>query len=188
MSEPSLFGVGRAQWDLINSFANWFAATGSFAAVGVALYLANRAAKPSARVSVGHRILIGPGSEKPYPEFAVFRIVNTGDRPIKVVQIGWKTGLFRKRFAVQMFEPSQSSVLPVDLSHGQEASWMVPLAARDEPWLEYFAKGLLSPNHRIALWTLRGQFFSSVGHVFVVKPEDNLLKPLRQACEKVKKT
>lgn len=187
MSEPSLFGFTKSQWDMFNSFANWFAAVGTFVAAGVALYLANRAAKPSAQVSVGHRILIGPGSKKPYPEFAVFRIVNTGDRPIKVIQLGWKVGLFRKRYAVQMFDEPQSSKLPIELTHGQEGTWYVPLAAREEPWLEYFAKGMLVPHYRTALWTLRAQVFSSVGHVFEAKPEEGLLKRLRAACEKVSK-
>jgi hypothetical protein len=63
--------------------------------------------------------------------------------------------------------------------------WYVPLQAREEePWLEYFAKGMLTPNYRTALWTLRAQFFSSVGHVFEARPEEGLLKRLRKACEK----
>jgi hypothetical protein len=184
MSEPSLFGIGKTQWDLINSFANWFAAAGSFAAAFVALYLARRAGTPSARVSVGHRIVVGPGSAKPYPEFAHFRIVNTGDRPIRISQIGWKTGLLKTRHAIQLFEPTMSSPLPVELSHGQEATWMIPFSARDEPWPDYFAKGMLSPNHVVALWTLRGQFFTSTGHIFQTKPEESLLGPLRKACER----
>ncbi len=187
MSEPSLFGVAKSYWDMINSFASWFAAAGSLAAVVTALYLANRAAKPAARVSVGHRIIIGPGSTKPYPEFAVFRIVNTGDRPITVIQLGWKVGLFRKRFADQMHDQAQSSRLPIELSHGQEGAWYVPATAGDEPWVEYFAKVMLVPHYRTALWTLRAQVFSSVGHVFKVRPEENLLKRLRAACEKVTK-
>ena len=188
MSEPSLFGIDKGQWELINSFANWFAALGTFAAAGIALYLANRAGRPTAQVSVGHRIIVGPGSTKPYPEYAVFRIVNTGDRPITVSQIGWKHGLIRRRFAVQTFEPGSSSPLPVELSHGQVASWMVPLSSHGEPWMDYFAKTFLSPHYRIALWTLRGQFYSSVGHVFTAKPEESLLGPLARACEKLKKT
>lgn len=183
MTEPSLFGLSKSHWDLINGFANWFAAAGSFAAAGIALYISNRASKPSARVSVGHRIIIGPGSVKPYPEFVVFRIVNTGDRPIRVIQLGWKVGLFRKRFAVQMYEAAQSSKLPVELSHGQEATWFVPLDAREDPWPEYFAKGMLLPSYRTALFTLRGQIFSSVGFTFECRPEESLLKKLRTACE-----
>jgi hypothetical protein len=112
--EPSLFGIGKTRWEFLNSFANWFAAAGSFAAAIVALYLANRAGKPTARVSVSHRILVGPGSQKPYPEFAVFTIVNTGDRPIRVSQIGWEMGLVRKSFAIQIYEATLSSPLPVD--------------------------------------------------------------------------
>jgi hypothetical protein len=185
MADPSLFGIGKAQWDLINGFANWFAAIGSFAAAAVALYIANRAAKPSARVNVGHRIIIGGGVTKPYPEYVVFKIVNTGDRPIQISQIGWKTGLTRKRHAIQLYEPTQSSPLPVALSHGQEASWMVPLSAREEPWLDYFAKGFLSGRQRVALWTLRAQFFTSTGHIFETRPEDGLIKQLRAARDKV---
>ena len=188
MPEPSLFGIAKSQWDMINGFANWFAAVGSFAAAAVALYIANRAGKPTARLSVGHRIVIGPGSTKPYPEFAVFRIVNTGDRPIRVNQIGWRAGLLRKRFAVQMYDQTQSSNLPLDLSHGQEGVWYVPLSAREEPWLEYFANRMLSPNHTVALWTLRAQAFTSVGHVFETRPEEGLREKLKEACKKVAKT
>jgi hypothetical protein len=186
MPEPTLFGIGKAQWDLINGFANWFAAFGSFAAAFVALYIANRATRPSARVSVGHRIAIGGGLPKPV-EYVVFRIVNTGDRPIQVNQIGWRTGLFKKRHAVQLYDAAQSSPLPVSLSHGQEASWYVPLAAREEPWLEYFAKGLLSGNSRVALHTLRGQFFTSTGYLFQAKPEGTLRNLLEIACKKTNK-
>ncbi len=184
MSVPSLFGIDKQQWELINSFANWFSAAGAFSAAVVALYLANRAGKPSARVTVGHRILIGEGSKKPYPELIMFKIVNTGDRPIHINQIGWKTGLLKKRFAVQMHDATQSSPLPVELSLGQEASWMVPLNA-SELWLEIFSRSLLVPHYRVALWTLQGQFFTSIGHIFKVRPEENLLSQLRVACKKV---
>ena len=170
---------------MINSFANWFAGAGSLAAAGVALYLANRAAKPTALVTIGHRIMISSGSTKPYPEFAQFKISNTGDRPIRVNQIGWRMGLFKKRYAVQIYDENQSSPLPVELSHGQEAFWMIPIHARDESWTEQFAKKLLLPHYRTALWTLRGQFFTSVGHVFEVKPETNLVARLKEACVKI---
>jgi hypothetical protein len=84
-----------------------------------------------------------------------------------------------------MHDQSISSKMPVDLTHGQEAVWYVPLAAREETWTEYFAKGMLLPHYRTALWTLRAQFFSSIGHVFEARPEEGLLKRLRAACEKV---
>ena len=185
MSDPSLLGIDKSTWDLFNGFANWFSAAGSFAAAAVALYIANRASKPTARLTVGHRISIGPGSVKPFPEYAVFRVVNTGDRPIRIVQIGWSIRWPRRRAAVQMFQENLSSSLPIDLSHGQEASWFVPLNARDEPWPEYFAKNMLGPHNRLSLWSLRAQAFSSVGFVFTAKPEEGLLSRLREACKRV---
>jgi len=183
MVELSLFGIGKAQWDFINSFANWLSAIGTLAAVWVALYLANRATRPNVQLTVGHRIVLEPGAKDLIPEYVMFKVVNGGDRPVRITQIGWKVGLFRKRYAVQMCETITSSKLPVDLSHGQEASWMVPLAARDEPWLTYFAKGMLMPSYRMSCLTLRGCAYSSLGHEFSTRPERNLLFKLREACE-----
>jgi hypothetical protein len=185
MNEPSLFGISSSSWEVINGFANWFAAIGSLAAVAVALYLANRSNKPTAKVSVGHRIVVGPGSKKPYPEFIVFEITNTGDRPIRVVQIGWKVGLFRKQYAVQTFDEVKSSPLPVELTHAQEASWFIPLNSPDEPWLEYFAKTMILPSTRTNLLTLRSKFYSSIGYEFSTRPEKNLLDKLGSACSDI---
>ena len=185
MTEPSFLGIDKSAWDLFNGFANWFSAIGSFAAAAVALYIANRASKPTAKLTVGHRVSVGPGSVKPYPEYAVFRVVNTGDRPIRVVQIGWSVRWPRRRAAVQMFEESLSSSLPADLSHAQEASWFVPLNVRDEPWLEYFSKSMLMPHYKLSLWSLRAQAFSSVGFQFTAKPEEGLLNRLRAACNRI---
>jgi hypothetical protein len=185
MAEPTFLGVDKSTWDLVNGFANWFSAFGSFAAAAVALYIANRSARPTAQLTVGHRISIGPGSTTPYPEYAVFRIVNTGDRPIPIVQIGWSIRWPTRRAAVQMFEQSLSSRLPIDLTHGQEASWYVPLSAREEPWLEYFAKGMLMPHPKLSLWSLRAQAFSSVGFTFTAKPEHGLYRRLKEACDQI---
>ena len=186
MTEPSLFGISKSTWDLVNGFANWFAAVGSFAAAAVALHIANRSARPTARFSVGHRITIRPGDKPPYPEYVVFRVVNTGDRPIRIVQIGWSVRWPQRRAAIQQFEQIHSSTLPVDLSHGQEALWFVPLApTSEEPWPEYFARGMLMPSHRLSLWCIRAQAFSSVGYVFSARPEHGLVQRLREACERL---
>jgi hypothetical protein len=115
----------------------------------------------------------------------MFQIVNTGDRPITIKSIGWKVGLFRKRFAVQVNPAPMSSPIPIELTHGQDASWFIPSMTKDGPWVEYFVKTMLLPNCLMASWTLRGQFITSVGHVFEVKPEAGFLEKLRAACRKV---
>lgn len=137
------------------------------------------------KLTIGHRFVIEPGVKGPIPEYIQFHIVNTGERPIRVTGIGWQVGLWRKRQAVQMFESLMSSPLPVDLAHGQEGKWLVPLSARDEPWLTYFAKGMLMPNYRLSCFSLRGQAFISTGRIFSVKPEGGLLAKLRGACKEL---
>jgi hypothetical protein len=182
MSEPTFLGITKSQWDFYNSFSNWLSAIGTLAAVWVSLYLARRATAPKARVTVGHRIILQAGAQGQPPEYVLFNIVNTGERPLRITQIGWKVGLFRKRYAVQMYEHLLSSKLPIELSHGQEASWYVPLAFADDSWLRNFSKDLLMPHYRISCFTVRAQFFSSLGKTFVAKPEQNLLVKLKEAC------
>jgi hypothetical protein len=191
MSEPSFLGLSKTQWDLINSFANWASAIGSFTAAWVALHLANRIARPTAKVNVGHRIIIGNGDGPPYPEFVNFRIVNSGDRTFRVTQIGWRIGVFRKRYAIQMYEPSMSTRLPVELGHAQEASWLIPMSFSGRNWVEHFAKefivedkaGFLVRAHAyVALKSLRAVFTTSLGNEFLAKPEGNLLERLNAAC------
>lgn len=183
MGEPSLFGIGKAQWEFINSFGNWLSAVGTLAAVWTSLYLANRISTPRAKVMVGHRITVQPGRQGPYPEFILFSLVNTGERTLRINGIGWCVGFRKKRLANQLYDEKSSSSLPIELAHGQEARWLVPLNADEhEPWLSYFAKVMLLPNTRTSCATLRAQFFTSTGHVFVAKPEAGLVDKLRAAC------
>jgi hypothetical protein len=179
--EPTLFGIGKAEWELYNSFSNWLSAIGTLAAVIVSLHLARRSGRPRAAVSVGHRLVVTQGDRGKPPEVIVFRIVNTGDRTIRVTNIGWRIGLLKKRHAMQLYDQKQSSVLPVELAHGQEASWTVPLDAREEPWLQYFASKMMKPNLWLSCATIKAQFHTSVGEVFMARPERSLVEMLRTA-------
>lgn len=179
--EPTLFGIGKAQWELYNSFSSWLSAIGTIAAVIFSLHLARRSGKPRATTSVGHRLIITPGEKSKPPEVIVFRIVNTGDRTIRITNIGWRLGLTKKRHALQLYDATQSSPLPVELTHGQEASWTVPLDAREGPWLQYFANKMMQPNLWLSCATIKAQFHTSVGEIFMVRPEPNLIEKLRAA-------
>ena len=183
-----MIGLSKTDWEFINTFAGWFSAVGTFIVVVVALYLANRSLRPKANPWVGHRITIGPHGNEPYPEFIVFGIVNKGERPITISQIGWKVGVINKRHAIQLYDESMSSKLPIKLDYGEEATWYVPLNLRDQPWIEDFSNGMLMPRYRISCFTLRGQFSSSIGHMFSVKPERNLIVKFKDSCKKLTKT
>lgn len=177
--EPTLFGIGKAEWELYNSFSNWLSAIGTLTAVIVSLHLARRSGKPRVSVSVGHRLIITPGDNRKPPEVIVFRIVNTGDRTIRVTNIGWRIGLRKTRHAIQLHDANQSSPMPIELSHGQEASWMVPLNDQVEPWMQTFSNKMMKPNLWLACATIKAQFHTSVGEVFTVRPEKSLVEKLR---------
>ena len=182
-----LLGISLSDWEIINSFSNWLSAIGTLAAVIVSLWLASRAGKLRARTAVGHRIIVSPGDNAPHPEVISFKLVNTGDRTIVVTGIGWRVGLWGRRYAVQIHDHLQSSKMPIELSHGQEANWLVPLNARgdEDPWLKYFSIKMLMPNWRSSCFTLRAQFVTSIGETFNVKPEKNLISRLRKECASI---
>ena len=182
MNEPIFLGLGKVQWELINSFSNWLAALGTIAAVVVSLWLAARATRLKCRASVGHRIVIEQGAKGSFPEIVVFSIVNTGERSIRTTSIGWRVGFLRwRRDAVQMFDHTQSSAMPVELNHGQEAQWVFPLQLDDQGWLSKFPKKMLTPHFRFQSVTLRACFVTSIGKTFLIKPERGLLNRLVEA-------
>lgn len=183
LSDPSLFGIPKPQWEIIAALATALSATASFAAVWVALHLAKRVSIPKVKFTVGHRVMVTQGEKGPYPEYVLFNVVNTGERIIRISQIGWRVGLLKKRFAIQTFDPRYSSKLPVELTHGQEANYFVPLADQEEPWLAHFAKRMMMPNRRTSCATLRATLITSVGNQFIVKPQRNLVSKLREECD-----
>ena len=188
MAELTFLGLPQSAWQFVNTFAPWFSALGTFSAVTVSLYIAFRKPRPRARVSCGLRIIVQPGAKAPFPEFLQIRVVNLGDRPLRITSVGWRVGLFKKRFAVQTTEnPPVSSPLPIELEHGQEASWRVPMSTREVPWFPYFAEGMLMPRWKLSLATLRVQASSSVGITFESRPESNLIVKLRKACQELAK-
>lgn len=191
MQEISFLGFSKSEWDLINSFANWASAIGSFAAVLVSLHLANRIARPSAIVKLYHALVLGAGSEEPYPEYVILSIVNSGERNFRVTHLGWRIGFFWKREAIQMFEADISSSLPVDLCHGQEARWLVPTSSTERKWAEHFAQEFVMKNQSgwlasagafVSLLSLRAVFVTSLGNEFFARPQRDLLKLLFVEC------
>lgn len=183
MNDPVFLGLSMAQWELINSFSNWLSAIGTLAAVAISLWLATRNFRLQCKASVGVRLVIESGVRGPPPEILVFRIVNTGERTIRITGIGWRIGILRwRREAMQMFDRKDSSPMPIELAHGQEASWVVPLLPNDDGWLQKFANRMLLPHPRIQLATLRALFTTSVGKTFSIRPEKSVLRRLAETA------
>lgn len=131
------------EWEVINSFANWFAAAGTIAAVFVALWLARRQDRP--RISIQAEISsvwFEKGSEK-NREYLVIRAVNIGDRLVTISHLSIRFGCFRKVWvAVPLPDQETSSSFPTELSYGKEANWYVPLQKDDFKWQENISRFL----------------------------------------------
>ena len=80
---------------------------------------------------------------------------------------------------MQFYVRAQSSPMPIELQHGQEAQWVVPLLSEEQGWFNIFPRKMLSPHPRFQRATLRACFVTSIGKTFTVKPEPGLLSKLR---------
>jgi len=185
----TFLGLEQTHWQFINTFAPWLSAVGTLAAVIVSLYLARKRDTPKARLLVYDIMVVTAGDTRPPPHYVQFRVVNEGDRRVRITQIGWRYGLFKKHHCVQLYEDSLSSKLPIELEHGQEAQWLIPMKMPDREWADYFANGFLShAPWPVWHWTLRGRAFSSLGNVFETRPATGLLATLRKARRATTKT
>lgn len=170
------------QW---GSIAEWVSGAGSFAAVVTALYLARASNKIRLRVHVGHRIVLAAGQRSDPPEYLQIGAVNVGSRVAHITNVGYKVGLRRKQLAIQATDVNPlSSRMPIELTDGQEARWMIPLDLPDN-WIERFSRDFLLPNWRFRLWTARVQVHTSVGRTFEAPFETSIKKELAKACARL---
>jgi hypothetical protein len=111
------------------------------------------------------------------PEYVSVHVVNLGQQPATITHVGWRMGIFRKRYAVQMLHGIRlSQVPPVVLTTGQQAGFIVPLEGTD--WLEDMASELNGTFPRLSAWMIRVQISTSVGKIITRPLEANLRKLL----------
>ena len=163
-------------WTVVGT---WFAGVATLVAAGVALYLARRGERVRLRIFVGVRLLVGGGMDR--APYLCFDVTNIGDRPVVVSNIGWVIGKRKaRRYCIQVLEGLPWKQCPAELTHGQQAQFMVALSGTPD-WTQEFATGFVEDPR--LLETLRAQIFTSVGQTFEHKPERGVIDRLRQALE-----
>lgn len=172
----------RATWQFINTFADWFAAAGTIAAVVVAIYLARRDKTVRLSINAGVRLIVTPGLKGPHPEYLSITAVNIGHRGAQITNIGWSVGLFKRQNGIQStIQDGISSPIPVRLKDGEEARWMIPLGGKTL-WLEDFVDKFLQPNPKIRSRFVSVCIFTSVGTTFRTRVEKGLQERLVEAA------
>ena len=159
----------------------WVAGLATFLAVMTSLYLARHGAKVRLRIFVGIRLIVrGDGS--PREEYVCFDITNVGERPVTITQVGWVVGRMNKRrYCIQPLSGPWTRQCPVELTHGQNAQFMVSLSQMPN-WARDFSTGFINDPSDKLLKTLKAQVFTSVGQTFEFKPESTLINRLRRDC------
>ncbi len=167
---------------ILDTIGVWFAGMGTFAAAGLALWLARRSEKVKLKVSVGFRLLISHGNSD---DCLVFDVTNIGERPVTISNVGWSVGrLWNRKFAIQLIPPSSNDRCPKKIEYGESAFFVINYADSPDWAAEFVEKIIVSESAE----TLRARIHTSVGYTKVVKPERNLLVKLQDAQANLRKS
>jgi len=102
MSQPVYpFGLTKEYLDVLAVLGTWVAALDSICAAVVALYLANRSGAQRLKTYVTMVISLTSASQLFHTKertetFLRFEVVNSSDRPVRIIQLEWQTGLWKK--------------------------------------------------------------------------------------------
>lgn len=175
--------MNREAWQFINTFAPWLSAIGTIAAVIVSLYLASSRNKIKLNITAGHRVLAGLGTVH-FPEYLMIKIINVGFRTARVTGVGWRVGFFKKEYAIQVIDKGEySSPLPIDLSDGQEATYLIPFKGSAD-WLNQFSNDFVGKPTSLRSRTLKLQVFTSIGKTFERGVEKNLREKIIETASR----
>ena len=166
----------RETWRFINTFAPWFSALGTFAAVVLSLYLARRAARPKLGVSSAIVRTVTPGQTMAgSPEFFQIRVVNRGFREVVISGIMWKQSGWRKQVYV-VFPPADaySTKLPAKLQHGEQAHFFFPTETFPRLGSALLKTLNDSTPSSLKLRMLRVGVYASTGEEFLSRLDENI--------------
>ena len=166
---------------VIDALGSWVSGIGTLGAVIISLYLAREAGRIKYRASVGIRRIVQQGNPN-RPEYITVHVTNIGSKPIRVTNFSWKWGVFRRKYALQMFRTGISADPPVNLEEGQEHTFFIPIQYQDRDWFTEWRKSF--ENGFWQKWeiaSLRGVVHTSVGQDVVVVPEKEVYRRIRAA-------
>jgi hypothetical protein len=172
---PPIVYDRRVDWKFINTFAPWFSALGSLAAVITALYLARTERTVDLKITAGVRVVAAPPQN---PEKCVYvEVVNRGRRRAIVDSILWRLPRPFSEYEY-VWIPSANSLserIPATLEDGQRARFIGPLEGFTANFLEVVGTGW---TRRIKARLLRVAVTTSTGRRFERRIEKGLRKAL----------
>ena len=173
---------------LWNVIGTWVASIGTVGAVITSLWLAYHQGKVKLKINAGERLVITRGSNEK-PRYCHIGIVNIGNKPAKVINIGWsvRRNIWKKKVSmIQLFGFPESANVPVTLQEGEDATFLVPYRYRgnDDDWIVDFPKKLVGNEKHEIIKSLKVWVHTSSGQSFRTKVENNLIETLTKSYKK----
>lgn len=165
----------RELWKFINTFAPWFSALGSLAAVITALYLARRERTVDLKITAGVRVVAAPPQS---PEWCVYvEVVNRGRRRAVVDGIVWRLPRLLSEYEYAWIPAANplSAQIPSTLEDGARARFVGPLAGFTTHFRDVVGTGW---TRHIKARLLRVAVTTSTGWRFERRVEKGLRKAL----------
>ncbi len=159
------------------SVADWVSGIGSLSAAGIALFLARASERIRLTGYVGTRVVVGGGM--PMVDLVSISVTNVGTRATVINNIGFSVGRFKKKrqAIITVVRDAYSDGVPFALADGQKAHWGIPIGT-DKKWLREVCEGMIRTEEDLR--TLRFHVYTTHGAKLTIRPEEGLLKALRE--------
>jgi hypothetical protein len=165
--------MDRQTWQFINSFADWFSAIGTVAAVIASLYFARHQNRAKLRVQTAIVTMVTRGQTPGEGDrFLRIQVANVGPRKAVVSSIGWQIGTFKKAHYIQVFGGNPySASLPAAVEPGEDANFLIELPSWIPAALRMGAhvRGSLIPF--LASRAVRVSVITATGEQFVARAD-----------------
>jgi len=166
-------------WKLV---PEWLSALGTLLAVIVALYLAHRDRLIRCLATATFDILYKSANAN--PPFVSIIVTNIGVRSFAISEIGWQSGIFKKRFfSINPPEITDSAKLPHKLTDGEQLDWYIPLDACSKIFIPKIIKGRMKYFASLWFYFLRLDIRMTTGKSFTFKIHNNLKKEIKQLAQ-----
>ena len=157
---------------ILGVLGTWFAGLGTFAAAGIALWIALRTRKVKLKCNVGLRTIVGGHGQR---ECLSVSVTNIGEGDVIIENLGWRIGRRgNRKYAIQILGTNSPHRFPKKLAHGERGTFMVNIVESSD-WMQDLKTNFIK---EAPIQSLRAEIYTSVGHTEIIKPEDRFLTAL----------
>ena len=168
--------MDKEVWIFINSFAPWLSAVGSLSAVIFSLYLSRQDKRIHLDISAGYKVFAQSNYITSSKNLLHIHIVNMGYKEVQINQLLWKTGIIKKKYAIQVLDNNTNTdSIPKRLKFGEDANYFIILDDKYK-FIDTFIAEYLPNFQRLRLHFIKLIVYTTIGKSFSCKLEKGFIK------------